>query len=55
MSWKVRVKENLILEKKQDLKEMDSNEYNESIIKETKELTKVRNICANELGIIATQ
>jgi hypothetical protein len=34
---------------------MDSNESNESIIKEIKELTKVRNIFAKELGIIVTQ
>jgi hypothetical protein len=49
------VTENLILDKQQALKEMDSNESNESIIKEIKELTKVRNIFANELGIIVTQ
>ena len=54
-SFKLRVTENLILEKQQALKEMDSNESNESIIKEIKELTKVRNIFANELGIIVTQ
>jgi len=53
--FKLRVTENLILEKQQALKEMDSNESNESIIKEIKELTKVRNIFANELGIIVTQ
>ena len=53
--FKLRVTENLILEKQQALKEIDSNESNESIIKEIKELTKVRNIFANELGIIVTQ
>ncbi len=53
--FKLRVTENLILEKQQALKEMDSNESNESIIKEIKELTKVRNIFAKELGIIVTQ
>jgi len=53
--FKLRVTENLILDKQQALKEMDSNESNESIIKEIKELTKVRNIFANELGIIVTQ
>ena len=34
---------------------MDSNDSNESIMKEIKELIKVRNIFANELGIIVTQ
>ena len=53
--FKLRVTENLILEKQQALKEIDSNESNESIIKEIKELIKVRNIFANELGIIVTQ
>jgi len=53
--FKLRVTENLILEKQQALKEMDSKESNESIIKEIKELTKVRNIFAKELGIIVTQ
>ena len=53
--FKLRVTENLILEKQQALKGMDSNESNESIIKEIKELTKVRNIFAKELGIIVTQ
>ena len=53
--FKLRVTENLILEKQQVLKEMDSNASNESIIKEIKELTKVRNIFAKELGIIVTQ
>ena len=53
--FKLRVTENLILEKQQALKEMASNESNESIIKEIKELTKVRNIFAKELGIIVTQ
>jgi len=53
--FKLRVTENLILEKQLALKEMDSNESNESIIKEIKELTKVRNIFAKELGIIVTQ
>ena len=53
--FKLRVTENLILDKQQALKEMDSNESNESIIKEIKELTKVRNIFAKELGIIVTQ
>ena len=47
--------ENLILEKQQAFKEMGSNEFNESIIKEIKELIKVRNIFTNELGIIVTQ
>jgi DNA primase len=53
--FKLRITENLILEKQQALKEIDSNESNESIIKEIKELIKVRNIFANELGIIVTQ
>ena len=53
--FKLRVTENLILEKQQALKEMDSNKSNESIIKEIKELIKVRNIFAKELGIIVTQ
>jgi hypothetical protein len=45
----------LILDKQQLLKELDSTESPESIMEEIKELIKVRNIFADELGIIVTQ
>ena len=53
--FKLRVTENLILDKQKVLKEMNPEENNESIMKEIKELIKVRNIFADELGIIVTQ
>lgn len=53
--FKLRVTENLILDKQKALKEMNPKEDNESILKEIKELIKVRNIFADELGIIVTQ
>ena len=53
--FKLRVTENLILDKQKVLKEMNPEEDNESIMKEIKELIKVRNIFADELGIIVTQ
>ncbi|MDC6470617.1 DNA primase [Flavobacteriales bacterium] len=53
--FKLRVTENLILDKQKILKEMNPEEDNESILKEIKELIKVRNIFADELGIIVTQ
>ena len=53
--FKLRVTENLILEKQQSLKNLESSESYESILEEIKELTKVRNIFADELGIIVTQ
>ena len=53
--FKLRVTENLILDKQQLLKELDSTESSESIMEEIKELIKVRNIFADELGIIVTQ
>ena len=51
----LRVTENLILDKQQLLKELDSTESPEPIMEEIKELIKVRNIFADELGIIVTQ
>jgi hypothetical protein len=51
----LRVTENLILEKQQSLKNLESTESYESILEEIKELIKVRNIFADELGIIVTQ
>jgi len=53
--FKLRVTENLILDKQQLLKELDSTDSPESIMEEIKELIKVRNIFADELGIIVTQ
>ncbi len=53
--FKLRVTENLILDKQKALKEINPEEDNESILKEIKELIKVRNIFAEELGIIVTQ
>ena len=53
--FKLRVTENLILDKQKALKEVNPEEDNESILKEIKELIKVRNIFADELGIIVTQ
>ena len=53
--FKLRVTENLILDKQQLLKNIPSSESSESIIEEIKELIKVRNIFADELGIIVTQ
>jgi hypothetical protein len=43
------------LDKQKALKEMNPEEDSESILKEIKELIKVRNIFADELGIIVTQ
>ena len=53
--FKLRVTENLILDKQQSLKNLSSSESSESIMEEIKELIKVRNIFADELGIIVTQ
>tara|TARA_B100001093_G_scaffold169774_1_gene162500 strand:+ start:2252 stop:4189 length:1938 start_codon:yes stop_codon:yes gene_type:complete len=53
--YKLRVTENLILDKQQQLKSADKQDEEESIIEEIQELIKVRNIFAQELGIIVTQ
>ena len=53
--YKLRVTENLILDKQQQLKTTDKQHEEESIIEEIQELIKVRNIFAQELGIIVTQ
>ena len=46
---------NLILDKQQSLKENNDQKKEASIIEEIQELIKVRNIFADELGIIVTQ
>ena len=53
--YKLRVTENLILDKQQSLKENNDQKKEASIIEEIQELIKVRNIFADELGIIVTQ
>ena len=53
--YKLRVTENLILDKQQNLKLTKEAKEEESIIEEIQELIKVRNIFAEELGIIVTQ
>ncbi len=53
--YKLRVTENLILDKQQQLKTTNKQHEEESIIEEIQELIKVRNIFAQELGIIVTQ
>jgi hypothetical protein len=53
--YKLRVTENLILDKQQSLKTTKETNEEEVIIEEIQELTKVRNIFAKELGIIVTQ
>ena len=53
--YKLRVTENLILDKQERLKSNIKNNDEDVIIKEIQELTKVRNIFAKKLGIIVTQ
>ena len=53
--YKLRVTENLILDKQERLKSKIINNDEDVIIKEIQELTKVRNIFAKKLGIIVTQ
>jgi len=53
--YKLRVTENLILDKQQILKEKNKDGNEDSILEEIQELIKVRNIFAKELGIIVTQ
>jgi hypothetical protein len=53
--YKLRVTENLILDKQQILKEKNNDGNEDSILEEIQELIKVRNIFAKELGIIVTQ
>jgi len=53
--YKLRVTENLILDKQQKLKIEDESKNEDLLIKEIQELIKVRNIFAKELGIIVTQ
>jgi DNA primase len=53
--YKLRVTENLILEKQNQLKDISSNSEADIKLAEINELMKVRNIFANELGIIITQ
>jgi DNA primase len=53
--YKLRVTENLILEKQQALKIAEKQNEEDAIIEEIQELIKVRNIFAKELGIIVTQ
>ena len=53
--YKLRVTENLILDKQERLKLKIKNSDEDVIIKEIQELTKVRNIFAKKLGIIVTQ
>ncbi len=53
--YKLRVTENLILDKQERLKSKIKNSDEDVIIKEIQELTKVRNIFAKKLGIIVTQ
>ena len=53
--YKLRVTENLILEKQMQLKEPLNSKETDIKLEEISELMKVRNIFANELGIIITQ
>ena len=53
--YKLRVTENLILEKQNQLKDISNNSETDIKLAEINELMKVRNIFANELGIIITQ
>ena len=53
--FKLRVTENLILEKQELLKNTNDKSSENGILEEIQELTKVRNIFASELGIIITQ
>ena len=53
--YKLKVTENLILDKQQMLKEKNKDGNEDSILEEIQELIKVRNIFAKELGIIVTQ
>ena len=53
--FKLRVTENLILEKQELLKNTNDRTSENGILEEIQELTKVRNIFASELGIIITQ
>jgi DNA primase len=53
--YKLRVTENLIIDKQQSLKLTDIQKEEDLIIEEIQELIKVRNIFAKELGIIITQ
>ena len=53
--FKLRVTENLILEKQELLKNTNDKTSENGILEEIQELTKVRNIFASELGIIITQ
>lgn len=53
--YKLRVTENLIIDKQQSLKLTDKQKEEDLIIEEIQELIKVRNIFAKELGIIITQ
>ena len=53
--YKLRVTENLIIDKQQSLKLTDVQKEEDLIIEEIQELIKVRNIFAKELGIIITQ
>ena len=53
--FKLRVTENLISEKQQQLKTDKEEEHLFNILKDIKQLTNVRNIFAQELGIIITK
>ncbi len=53
--YKLRVTENLILEKQMQLKEFVNSTESDIKLEEINELMKVRNIFAKELGIIITQ
>ncbi len=53
--YKLRVTENLILEKQMQLKEFVNSNETDIKLEEINELMKVRNIFAKELGIIITQ
>ena len=53
--FKLRVTENLIYEKQQLLKSEVKEDETLNILKDIKQLTDVRNIFAQELGIIITK
>ena len=53
--FKLRVTENLISDKQQLLKSEDKEDQTFNILKDIKQLTNVRNIFAEELGIIITK
>ena len=53
--FKLRVTENLISEKQELLKSEKTENILFNILKDIKQLTDVRNIFANELGIIITK